>query len=284
MLRKVSRLQAFIKPSSPNQITTNKVKANTAQWMEVNMAILREHYDTVLAEGLEQLEGLDLDAFNTAVNWSKERSHCRLRGPSRRCLSVPVKRGHSYPVSLLAGAGQSVVAGILVTEIQRWGWTHFIRALQMRTNVLPTLEFFHRGGPRDSIPSCRACGKLPETASHILGNCEETKLNRMARHNGLCSLLVKKGWNVRRESHIGKKNMADGVSHIFIKKEKSLLVVDATVKYDGNQIWLEKAREEKENKYQSFLGPLRAEYPEVRLSSTYGFVMGVEGKVAGVQY
>ncbi|KAJ3583338.1 hypothetical protein NHX12_023071, partial [Muraenolepis orangiensis] len=75
----------------------------------------------------------------------------------------------------------------------KWKESHFIRALQMRCNMLPTLELGNRFGLRGGIPLCRACGKASETGSHILGSCSETKLNRMARHNKLCSLLAQEG-------------------------------------------------------------------------------------------
>lgn len=73
MLRQVDKLTAFIRPSSPSEATTNRVKLNTAHWMETNMAILREHYDMVIAAGLENTPKFNLESFNAAVYWSKAR-------------------------------------------------------------------------------------------------------------------------------------------------------------------------------------------------------------------
>lgn len=73
MVRQVDKLTAFIKPSSPNQTTLEKVKLNTLDWMNVNMSILREHYDQVIAEGIRELGEWDVGAFDRAVSWAKTR-------------------------------------------------------------------------------------------------------------------------------------------------------------------------------------------------------------------
>lgn len=92
----------------------------------------------------------------------------------------------------------------------KWEESNFIRAIQMRSNTLPTLELYARGGGNPNPPRCRACIIGPETASHILGVCAETKANRMQRHNKLCSLLAKAGkkkkWEVYKEKHVKMRN------------------------------------------------------------------------------
>ena len=152
----------------------------------------------------------------------------------------------------------------------------------MRTNVLPTLEFRHRGVSRGVIPPCRACGLLPETASHILGGCVETKLNRMARHNRLCSLLAiegeKKRWRVMRERRVIRKDGKWGTPDLIFVKGSTLLVVDVTLRYDGSAAWLEAGRKEKAEKYGPFLGLLGLEFPSVTELSSHGFVVGTRGK------
>ena len=170
----------------------------------------------------------------------------------------------------------------------QWKESHLIRALQMRTNVLPTLEFRHRGVSPGGIPPCRACGMLPETASHILGGCVETRLNRMARHNRLCSLLAmegeKKGWKVMRERRIIRTDGTWGVPDLIFVKGSTLLVVDVTVRYDGSAAWLEAGRKEKADKYSPFLGLLGLEFPSATDLSAHGFVMGVRGKWLGSNF
>jgi hypothetical protein len=163
-----------------------------------------------------------------------------------------------------------------------WKESHFIRALQMRANVLPTLEFRHRGAGLVFAPPCRACGMVPETGSHILGGCIETKLNRMARHNRICNLLAavgrRKKWLVVQERRITSPSGGWGVPDLVFVRGNVLMVVDVTVRFDGTMDWLVQARVEKERKYSPFLPALAREFPMVSNLTTHGFVMGVRGK------
>jgi hypothetical protein len=59
MMKQVVRLTAFIKPSSPNSSTLALVKENTDHWMDTNMGILVEHYDSALAAGLLEVGRFD---------------------------------------------------------------------------------------------------------------------------------------------------------------------------------------------------------------------------------
>ena len=163
-----------------------------------------------------------------------------------------------------------------------WTEASVIRALQMRANVLPTLEYRHRGAGLAHTPLCRACGSFPETGSHILTKCVETKLNRMARHNRICQLLAsvgkRKGWDVSCERRVVSTDGKWGVPDLIFSKGTTVMVVDVTVRYDGSQAWLEKAGKEKEEKYAPFLGSLKVVYPLATELSSHGFVMGVRGK------
>ena len=104
-----------------------------------------------------------------------------------------------------------------------WKEAHFIRALQMRVNVLPTLEFRHRGASILFTPPCRACGVLPETMSHILGQCAETKLNRMTRKTNLlpsgsgCAEERLES-RPRETSHLQRRKMGCGRPHLYQKR------------------------------------------------------------------
>lgn len=162
-----------------------------------------------------------------------------------------------------------------------WNEAHFIRALQMRANVLPTQEFRHRGAGLTFAPPCRACGKFPETSSHILGQCEKTKLNRMARHNRICNLLAvvarRKSWKVIQEKRVVNVNGSWGVPDLIMTRDSTLMVVDVTIRFEGSVDWLVKARTEKERKYAPHLGALSLEFQSTT-SSSHGFVVGVRGK------
>ena len=163
-----------------------------------------------------------------------------------------------------------------------WKESHFIVALQMRASVLPTLEFRHRGAGLGFAPPCRACGAGPETGSHILGGCVETKLNRMARHNRICNLLAAVGrgkqWSVMQERRITSLSGRWVVLDLVFLRGNTLLVVDVTVRFEGRMDWLVQARIEKESKYFPFLPALALEFPLVTSLTSHGFVMGVRGK------
>lgn len=161
----------------------------------------------------------------------------------------------------------------------------FIRAIQMRSNNLPTLEFLHRGTGNPNPPPCRACRIWPETASHILGACDKTKLIRMVRHNKLCSMLAKaatkKKWSVHKERHVRRRDGALMVPDLILIKGDTLMVVDATVISDREKHWLEKARDQKVKKYKPLFEVLGSEHPSVKNFSAHGFVMGTRGNWLG---
>jgi len=192
------------------------------------------------------------------------------------CLKVPQGLGAS-----LFKADKVSNDWLRVERRGQWKESHFIRAFQLRTNTLPTLELRSRGtgGP---IPSCRACNSRPETASHILGGCEATKLNHMERHNRLCALLAglggKFGWQVKHEKHVFTRDGRLGVPDLVMVRGRCLLVVDVTVVNDGSRAWMDNGRNGKVAKYKPFLGMLSLEYPLVRNSSVHGFVLGTRGK------
>ncbi|KAJ3605135.1 hypothetical protein NHX12_027185 [Muraenolepis orangiensis] len=171
-------------------------------------------------------------------------------------------------------------------ERAKWRESQFICAIQMRCNMLPTLEL--RFGPRGRIPLCRACGVTSETGSHIMGSCRETNLNRMERHNKLCSLLAQEGakkkWEVFCERRVTKMDCSWAVPDLIFVRKDTLLVVDITVRLDGSLDWLTKGKIEKETKYKKILGPLQLEFPQVSDLSAHGFVMGTRGKWLGSNF
>lgn len=64
MQRQAHKLAAFIKLSSPMAETLEKMKQNTAMWLNNNLHILREHYDKHIATALGEPQQLHLEAFN----------------------------------------------------------------------------------------------------------------------------------------------------------------------------------------------------------------------------
>ncbi|XP_073669419.1 uncharacterized protein [Paramisgurnus dabryanus] len=92
MYRQVNKLTAFIKPSSPNPETLEKVKQNTTLWMNQNMTILREHYDAVIATGLQNIGVYNDKAFEKAVSWSRMRYKRKFTESSVETLKSMVQK------------------------------------------------------------------------------------------------------------------------------------------------------------------------------------------------
>lgn len=86
MMRQVIRLSSFIKPSSPNDITRTKIKENTDTWMTNNMHILRQHYQSVISGGLENLPPFNPIPFNKAIQWGRSRYGRKLTSSSINTL------------------------------------------------------------------------------------------------------------------------------------------------------------------------------------------------------
>ncbi|KAG0445584.1 hypothetical protein HPB47_013632 [Ixodes persulcatus] len=61
-----------------------------------------------------------------------------------------------------------------------------IKALRLRTNILPTNALLQRHNTDASSRLCRRCRHALETPFHILQECPSIKLPRMERHNFLC--------------------------------------------------------------------------------------------------
>ena len=91
MMRQIKKLTSFIKPSSPCEETSLKVKANTERWMQANMIILKEHYDEVIAKNIHDLPPYDPTAFEKAVAYGKTRYKNKLTVSSTSNLACLVK-------------------------------------------------------------------------------------------------------------------------------------------------------------------------------------------------
>lgn len=71
MMKQAKKLTAFIKPSSPNPLTTQKLACNTEDWLFTNLQILHQHYDGVLAELIHTLLTFDQVAMEKAIVFGK---------------------------------------------------------------------------------------------------------------------------------------------------------------------------------------------------------------------
>ena len=73
MMRQVDKLTNFIKPASPTESTTNKVRDNTHSWMKHNMDILQTHYTHTIDTLIQSPQPHNPDAYTIALGWARKR-------------------------------------------------------------------------------------------------------------------------------------------------------------------------------------------------------------------
>ncbi|XP_078809581.1 uncharacterized protein LOC144994645 [Oryzias latipes] len=71
MMRQVTRLTNFIKPSTPTEDTYKKIHSNTAQWMQNTILILQQHYS--LAINSFPTNAFNPLALQIAIGWARKR-------------------------------------------------------------------------------------------------------------------------------------------------------------------------------------------------------------------
>ncbi|KAG7999370.1 hypothetical protein GBF38_000026 [Nibea albiflora] len=76
MLRQVTRLTDFIKPSTPTTETRTRIHNNTTQWMHNTLTILQQHYITTIAS--TDTHHHNPTALQIAIGWAKKRYGHRL--------------------------------------------------------------------------------------------------------------------------------------------------------------------------------------------------------------
>ena len=78
MKRQILKLSQFIKPSSPNDITSDKIKDNTMNWLRTNLQILHNHYNTVIQASIPQLRCFVEADYERALQWGRARYRHKL--------------------------------------------------------------------------------------------------------------------------------------------------------------------------------------------------------------
>lgn len=130
-----------------------------------------------------------------------------------------------------------------------------IKALRLRTNLVPTKVLTHRLALDPTTRLCRRCHRAEETACHILQDCSELHLPRVERHNFIVSQvarLVKKynpSWDVQTEvTHV---HPAAGTLRpdLVVKTPTLTLIADVAVTWDACESTLDSMNRFKQDKY-----------------------------------
>lgn len=130
-----------------------------------------------------------------------------------------------------------------------------IKALRLRTNLVPTRVLTHRLASDPSSRLCRRCHRKEETACHILQDCAELHLPRVERHNYIVSQIVrlikknKPEWQVATEvshTHPAEGNLRPD---LMVKTATATILADVAVTWDASENILDAMNKRKEEKY-----------------------------------
>lgn len=131
-----------------------------------------------------------------------------------------------------------------------------IKALRLRTNLVPTRVLTNRLALDPKTRLCRRCHRAEETACHILQDCSEVQLPRIERHNFLVdqiARLVKKhnpSWDVQREVTHVRPGQGTLRPDLVIKTTTSTIISDVAVTWDACEATLDRMNRSKQCKYE----------------------------------
>lgn len=163
------------------------------------------------------------------------------------------------------------------------GWTgrDFVRAVQLRTNNLPTAGL--PSNPPDQRRCRGGCAKS-ETLCHVLQGCPVTHHPRISRHNEIVRKLEGhcrgRGWNVDLEPHVRHQDGTLYRPDLVIHQDECTVVCDVQVSWDGDQP-LQHIYDNKEAVYNNpkFLEAARAKWPGENFAFA-PYILGARGILA----
>lgn len=155
----------------------------------------------------------------------------------------------------------------------------FLTALQMRANVCADKVSLAKTRNFADL-NCRRCHKETETLGHILGQCENSKANRIARHDEIKHFIEKKmlatrGTEVCTEERFALPSGEVRQPDLVVKNQKGVFVVDVTVRSE-NFGQLHEGAKSKLKRYKQIL-PMAREFFSADKSQVVPIVVGARG-------
>lgn len=130
-----------------------------------------------------------------------------------------------------------------------------VKALRLRTNLYPTKSLTNKQSKDPASRLCRRCGEKPETAFHILQECESVHLARTERHNFVATQVARlvreknPEVNVREEPRLTTSDGTRLKPDLVVETPDRVMVVDVAVVWDANEGVLRQKTREKAAKY-----------------------------------
>ncbi|KAF2893480.1 hypothetical protein ILUMI_12698 [Ignelater luminosus] len=149
-----------------------------------------------------------------------------------------------------------------------WSGRDYVKALQLRANVLPTVGTPYNKG---EAARCRAGCDRTESLSHVLQGCPSTHWPRIRRHDHIVNIVAdaarNKGWTVETEPNIWDTDGNRKKPDLLIKKNNNIIITDIAIYWEGPRS-LQLAADTKLNYYSSppFIEALRRRHPNSTIS------------------
>lgn len=148
-----------------------------------------------------------------------------------------------------------------------WSGQDYVRAIQLRANVLPTAGLPYNNG---EDARCRAGCERRETLCHVLQKCPLMHWERIKRHDyvvkRLKNIATKKGWQVTEEPNIRDLSGRLLKPDLLMTKESSIVISDVSVSWEAPEP-LGTAYRTKKAIYSepAFLESVRSRYPGMEI-------------------
>ena len=171
MKRQIYNLTSFIKPACPNTIITDKVKQTTHDWMGNILNILIEHYDTVIATLLTDLEELDLAAFDKAVGWARSRFRRKLTHSSLDTVRTLISNLNTETTSV------TVTQPALTLPVRTNQRTTYAQVVRQGTPPPTTSRMARLGTPLLALPGSVGNGTSPSVIARQIRQIRQDTLH-----------------------------------------------------------------------------------------------------------
>lgn len=162
-----------------------------------------------------------------------------------------------------------------------WDGPTYIRSLQLRAGVLPTVGGLHNQHLPFHERRCRAGCRAVETACHVLQKCPITHYERIRRHDNLVQILAKaarnKGWDVAVEPRYRGTDGRLRKPDLSFSRGRDVIIADVSVSWERPEP-LVTAHQNKVAIYSEppFIQAVRAKHPDCHLS-VCALILGARG-------